>query len=203
MTSPQRQPLIVCLTASARTKGNSASLARLLAEEATRRGASVESFNLAHLSFRGCQGCLACKKTRDTCALQDDLTEVLDLVSRGDVLVLATPIYFGEVAGQLKMFIDRCFSFYLPDYRQNPSPSRLSPGKTLVFIQTQGVDDPARYDEVFARYEYFFQRFGFTQTHHLVAAGVREEGEVLAREDTKKRIQCLVDHLMRDHGAKD
>jgi len=73
-----------------------------------------------------------------TPSAKDDLEKVLDAVRRADVLVMASPIYYGEVASQIKAFIDRTYSFLASDYVTNPHPSRLSPGKKMVFILTQG-----------------------------------------------------------------
>jgi hypothetical protein len=38
--------------------------------------------------------------------LNDDLTEVLAAVAAADLLLLATPVYFGEISSQLKGFHD-------------------------------------------------------------------------------------------------
>jgi multimeric flavodoxin WrbA len=80
---------------------------------------------------------MTCKTKLDRCVLKDDLSEVLDAVRETDILVMATPVYYGEVSSQLKGFIDRTFSFLVPDYTTNPNPSRLQSNKKLVFIQTQ------------------------------------------------------------------
>ncbi|HDL65029.1 MAG TPA: flavodoxin family protein, partial [Proteobacteria bacterium] len=130
--------LIISLIGSPRQRGNSAVLATRLGEIARRRGARTETFFLNQLSYRGCQACLVCKTGSDRCVLEDDLTEVLEAVRQSDVLVLTTPVYFGDVASQMKAFIDRTFSFLVPDYMTNPDKSRLQPGKKLVFIQSQG-----------------------------------------------------------------
>jgi len=76
------------------------------------------------------------------------------------VLVLTSPIYFGEVSGQLKCFIDRTYSFLRPDYMTNPNPSRLSPGKKAVFVLTQGSPDAGSFD-VFKDYSVFFKWLGY------------------------------------------
>ncbi len=80
--------------------------------------------------------------------LKDDLAEVLDAIRDAEVLVMATPIYFAEISSQLKTFIDRTFSYLVPDYPTNPlahadSPrarnwcsSRLRGTLTRVYLQT-------------------------------------------------------------------
>jgi multimeric flavodoxin WrbA len=174
---------IVCLLGSPRVKGNSATVARHFCKELEEKGAQVQSFELNKLSYRGCQACMSCKTKLDHCVLKDDLAEVLDAVRGADILVMASPVYYGEVSSQLKGFIDRTFSYLKPDYVTNPSPSRLSPGKKLVFILTQGQPDESLYADIFPRYSTFFRWYGINESHLIRACGVFEKGAVESRPD--------------------
>lgn len=120
---------IVALYGSPRKKGNSASLASRFLEKAEELGAGTRSFYLNTMNIKGCQACMGCKTKKDHCIVKDDLADVLEAVRETDVLVLATPIYFGDVSAQLKMFIDRTYSYLVPDFLNSPEPSRLKPGK--------------------------------------------------------------------------
>lgn len=163
---------IVCLLGSPRSQGNSATLARHLCESARARGAEVRQFALNELDYRGCQGCYACKRKLDHCILDDDLREVLAAVMAADALVLASPVYFGDVTAQLKGFIDRTFSYLVPDYYANPQPSRLPPGKKLVMVLTQGMADEQIFADVYPRYEGFLKWEGFADSRLIRACGV-------------------------------
>lgn len=129
---------IVCLQASPRPKSNSAALAQSFLDAAGGLGAQVSSHRLNDLHYRGCQACMACKTKLDKCALKDDLAPVLAEIQACDVLVLASPVYFGELCSQLKACIDRTYSFLKPDYLTNPQPVRLAPGKVLVMALPPG-----------------------------------------------------------------
>ena len=85
-------------------------------------GAKVQAFSLNKLTYRGCQACMACKTGSETCVMKDDLAKVLKAVSQCDILVLASPIYYGDLSSQLKAFVDRTFSFLTADYTANPHP---------------------------------------------------------------------------------
>ncbi|WP_305042309.1 flavodoxin family protein [Geoalkalibacter sp.] len=163
---------LVCLLGSPRPRGNSTTLARHLCANAERRGADVRLFALNELDYRGCQACYACKRKLDFCILDDDLREVLAAVMAADALVLASPIYFGDVSAQLKGFIDRTFSYLVPDYYANPQPSRLPPDKKLVMILTQGVADAQVFADVHPRYEGFLKWEGFAESRLIRACGV-------------------------------
>ena len=172
---------IVCLLGSPRPKGNSAFLADRFCRAAEASGAEIQTFALNKLKYRGCQACMTCKTKLDHCVLKDDLTEVLDAIRDAQVLVMASPIYYGEVSSQLKAFIDRTFSYLVPDYATNPHPSRLAPGKKLVMILAQGDPDEESYADVFPRYDSFFKWYGFDDSHLIRACGVLGLGEVERR----------------------
>ena len=163
---------IACLLGSPRPKGNSAAIAECFLETAQKLGAETRTFALNRLTYRGCQACFTCKTKLDRCVLKDDLAEVLESVHWADTLVIATPVYYADVTGQLKCFIDRTYSFLTPDYITNSSPSRLAPGKKLVFVLTQGQPDPDRFAKVFPRYGSIMKWYGFGESHLIRACGV-------------------------------
>ena len=46
------------------------------------------------------------------CSQKDDAPEILEKMVQADVIVMATPVYFYTMNGQLKTLIDRCCSRY-------------------------------------------------------------------------------------------
>lgn len=163
---------ILCLLGSPRPQGNSATLARQLLGAAEVRGAETEVVELNRLAYRGCQGCYGCKTSLERCVLKDDLSPVLEAVHQADVLVLASPVYYGEVTAQLKGFVDRTFSFLKSDYLSNPHPCRLPPGKEVVMVLTQGHPDENLFADIFPRYIQFLSWYGFGRTHLLRGCGL-------------------------------
>jgi multimeric flavodoxin WrbA len=174
---------IVCVLGSPREDGNSATIARRFCQTAERQGAIVKTYLLNKMTFLGCQGCFLCKTKLDRCALKDDLTEVLDAIRETDVLVLASPVYYWDVTSQTKAFLDRTFSYLVPDFLTNAKPSRLQSGKKFVFILTQGNPDESKFTDIIPKFNYFFERYGFEDRYFIRACGVREPGEVESHED--------------------
>ncbi len=187
---------VVCLLGSPRPKGNSTAIARRFCETAASLGADVETFALNKLKYRGCQACMTCKTKLEKCVLKDDLAEVLDAVRDAEALVMATPVYYGEVSSQLKAFIDRTFSYLKPDYATNPKPCRLPPGKKLVFIQAQGHPDEKLFNDIFPRYDGFFKWYGFEDGNLIRACGVQDKGDVEEREDIMKLAEDTAEKIM-------
>jgi multimeric flavodoxin WrbA len=192
---------IVALLGSPRSKGASATLVAKFLEKAVERGVRPKVYELNKLNYRGCQGCFACKTTREDCVLQDDLTQVLADVAEADVLVLATPVYFGDLTSQLKGFIDRTFSYLSPDYRTSPSPSRLAPGKQLVFIQTQGNPDETCFADIFPKYSSFLKRNSFAESHLIRARGVTAPKDILDSDEYQRQVEQVAEAVFSSHGT--
>ncbi len=186
---------IVMLLGSPRPKGNSTAIAKHFGSIAEERGASVQTFALNKLKYRGCQACMTCKTKLERCVLKDDMIAVLDAIREADVLVLASPVYYGDISSQLKAFVDRTFSYLKPDYMTNSDPCRLAPGKKLVFILAQGADE-SQYSDIFAKYETFFKWYGFEDTHLIRACGVEKKGDVESREDILQLTRETVEKLL-------
>lgn len=53
-----------------------------------------------------CAGCGCCFDSL-TCAIQDDIHDLLNEILASDIIVLASPVYFHAVTGSMKIFIDR------------------------------------------------------------------------------------------------
>lgn len=188
---------LVCLLGSPRRLGNSATIAARLVSKAKENGAETETIYLNGLAFEGCQACYACKQGAEQCVLKDDLTEVLKKVSEADALVMATPVYYGDVTGQLKLFIDRTFSYLVPDYATNPVKSRLDPGKRLAMVISQGHPDEQLFADVFPRYANFFKWIGYEEARLVRGCGLSEKSNPIKRDDLMAEADSVAEWLVR------
>lgn len=186
---------IVCLLGSPRINGNSATVAGRFLETAQSLGAETETFVLNRCDFRGCQACWSCKTQSVRCAVNDDLTPVLDAVARTDILLLASPVYFGDVSSQMKAFIDRTYSFLKPDFLNESVPSRLAPGKQLVFVLSQAQPENMFVD-IYPKYEFFYQMMGFQNNRLIRACQVGEAGEVNERSDVLEQAESAARQML-------
>lgn len=104
---------ILILSSSPRRGGNSDRLCDEFLRGAREAGHLVEKLFLKDLDIAYCTGCGACFGGDGRCSQRDDAAGVLDKMVRADVIVLATPVYFYTVCGQMKTLIDRCCARYL------------------------------------------------------------------------------------------
>lgn len=107
---------VVVISTSLRKNSNSEKLAGEFAKGASAAGADVELVSLRGKNIAFCIGCLACQNT-GSCVIKDDAIKITEKVLGADIVVFATPIYYYEMAGQMKTLLDRMNSMYAKDYK--------------------------------------------------------------------------------------
>ncbi len=119
---------IVILNGSPRKNGNTAALIRSFTEGAESVGNRVTEFFLESMNIRGCKGCFGGGKNPESpCVQKDDMDQIYPAYQEADIVVLATPLYYWTISGQLKMAFDRLFAVAEcdPNYR-NPKKGEYS-----------------------------------------------------------------------------
>ena len=103
---------VLIISSSYRKNGNSQALCEQFALGAEEAGNQVILIRLAEKKIGFCRACDGCMRNGGNCVQKDDMTELLKLFQKADVLVLATPIYFYGITAQMKTFIDRTYPIW-------------------------------------------------------------------------------------------
>ena len=135
---------IVIIDGGPRRKFNTASMLQKFAEgtSSVSNEIEVKTVRLYGLDYKGCMSCMACKikgKASNVCKFKDALTPVLEEIAEADGLVLGSPIYFGDVTGQMRAFLERLAFPWLSynDYSMT-APKRMP----VVLVETMnGLPD--------------------------------------------------------------
>lgn len=104
---------VLILSSSPRRGGNSDTLCDQFAAGAGQAGHDVEKILLREHKVNYCTGCGVCYNGVKPCPQKDDAASIVAKMVAADVIVLATPVYFYTMCGQLKTLIDRCCARYL------------------------------------------------------------------------------------------
>lgn len=129
---------VIAFNGSPRKEWNTATLLEKALEGAASQGAETELIHLYDLNFKGCKSCFACKtrggESYGRCAVEDDLTPILQRAAEADAIILGSPFYFGTVSGEMRSFMERLMFPYLA---YTESPRSLFPRKIKTgFIYT-------------------------------------------------------------------
>ncbi len=146
---------IMAFNGSPRKKWNTATLLEKALEGAASQGAKTELIHLYDLNYKGCMSCFACKtkggKSYGRCAVDDDLTPVLGNIENADAVILGSPIYFGNVSGEMRSFMERLLFPYLT-YTEPPQslfPNRIKTGVIYTMNTPEGQMKERGYLQLF------------------------------------------------------
>ena len=127
--------------------------------------AKIEQIDLKGKRVEPCKGCFGCWcKTPGRCIIDDDMPELLEKRIRADLVVWSFPLYFFNVPGPLKNFIDRQLPMALPFMAENTDgtgsgshPMRYDmEGQHHVLISTCGFYSAEKnYDSVCSMFDHF------------------------------------------------
>ena len=102
---------ILILESSGNIKGSSNMLADEFIRGAEENGHEVTVYNAIRKNIKPCLGCGHCGMS-GACVLQDDYeNELKPLIINADMLVFVMPLYYYSWPAQLKICIDRFYSF--------------------------------------------------------------------------------------------
>ncbi len=103
---------VLIISGSPRKGGNSDLLCDKFLEGAFEAGHQVEKIFLADKKITFCNGCYYCAEHKGVCVYKDDMTAIIAKMMSADVIVLASPVYFYTISGQMKTLIDRTVARY-------------------------------------------------------------------------------------------
>ena len=106
---------ILVFNGSPRPNGNTAKMIAVFKEGAENAGSAVTVIEVCKKQIHGCIACEYCHTNGNgQCIQKDDMSEVYDALKDTDMIVLASPIYYHGISGQLKCVIDRFYSAAYP-----------------------------------------------------------------------------------------
>lgn len=101
---------VVAIQASPNLNGLTSSLAQAVLQGVNAEGEETE---LVHLNRFKIEPCIACEtgwgkcRKEGNCVIEDDFEDLRKKIAAADVLVFATPVYFGDLSESARIFLDR------------------------------------------------------------------------------------------------
>lgn len=97
---------VVGIVGSPRNGGNTEYMVNYTLNELKMLGFETELVKLHDKNINYCVGCDECKKTNE-CVIKDDMQELTKKLLDADGIIMSSPVYFGNMTGLAKSFIDR------------------------------------------------------------------------------------------------
>jgi len=159
----------------------------------------TEIINLYDLKYTGCKSCFACKiidgKSYGKCVIKDDVHEVLEKLSQADGIIFGSPVYFHDITGQLKSFLERLLFPYLM-YDNNMTS--LAPKKMpTAFIYTMNVTEEVMKEEgyisTFNNMEFYLEKL-FTKPSVMYSNNTYQFNDY-----SKYKVECFSEEEKAEH----
>ena len=100
---------VITLHGSPKRDGNSDTLVKHFINGLnTRSIIELKQFILYDMNIKPCQGCRSCNYSENNaCIIDDDMQKIYTAFENVDVVVFATPMYWGYMTAQMKLAFDR------------------------------------------------------------------------------------------------
>lgn len=166
---------ILVLNGSPRKHGNTMKMIETFQEGAMSVGHQVNVVNVAYQKISGCLACEYChQKENGICVQKDDMQNIYTLLKETEMLVIASPIYYHGITGQLKCAIDRLYAVLYPK-------EVVKSLKKVAMILSSG--DPDMYDGAMFSYKGDFLNYlGLKNMGVYTAYGDENGSEIKLKE---------------------
>ena len=97
---------VISILGSPKPRGNTAAILSEIERPLNESGAEVVRYCLGECDIHYCTGCKSCYES-GKCIHNDDVQTIIGELAGSDLVIVASPSYWGDVTGQMKVFIDR------------------------------------------------------------------------------------------------
>ncbi len=137
---------ILILNGSPRKNGNVSKLLKKKVDQLQIKNSSAEIIweNVSDLNFAFCHGCMACR-SKGSCILpEDDAHRIEREIQECRLLIVGTPVYWGNMNGKLKCLFDRLVAVMMGESKRG-IPRPLHKGKKAIIITSCTTPFPFNY----------------------------------------------------------
>lgn len=169
---------IIVLNGSPRKNGNTSALVKAFREGAESAGHSVTEFWLGGMKINGCRGCCAGGKNPESpCVQKDDMEQIYPAYKEADVVVLASPLYYWTISGQLKCAFDRLFAVAECD------PGYTNPRKESALLMAAEGNG---FEETVYWYDRLMGHIGWKDCGKVLCGGVMAVGDIEGKPELEE-----------------
>lgn len=187
---------ILGINASPRKGGNTETLLDKALEGAASAGAEVRKLSLGELDISPVQEKEYEKiSTTGLSVVEDDMQAVFVGIAASDVVILASPIFFGSLTAQAKIMIDRFQCVWLA--RNVFKMDVFNSKKKGSFICVEASDRKDFFENARAVVRNFFATTNIEYAGELLVTGVDKKGSVLEKPDMLAKAYELGRELAR------
>lgn len=159
---------IVVLSGSMRKGGNTDILVNAFVKGAEKNN-NIEVMSVADLKVNPCIGCNSCFEREDnSCFQKDDMNIVYKKLSKADMIVIASPVYFYGISAELKAIVDRLHTPLRNTFKV----------KKLALLLVAAATIPTVFDSIKIQYKLISDFFKLEDAGKVMVSGVKDKGDI-------------------------
>jgi multimeric flavodoxin WrbA len=171
---------VLAIYGSPRKGGSTATMLGAFLEGIASAGGEARSVHVRDAAIAGCLGCGGCNET-GVCVQEDDMARIYPLLEETPRIVVASPIYFYGVTGQLKLLIDRSQASFMRREMEGKAgrPASGGEGRKGFFLGVGATRGKRLFECAILTMKYFFRAIGVEYAGELCYREIESKGDLL------------------------
>ena len=171
---------LVSILGSPKPNGNTSAILNEIELPFKEHGAEIVRHCLGQLRINYCTGCTSCNYTGE-CVQDDDVRMIINDLVESDFVIVASPSYWGDVTGQMKVFIDRC----TPYCNEKHTDRILTSGTKGIAVAVRAGRRKEENENLINTFEHFFGHLDIPLIASFTVEGIE------TAEDLKNKPKVL------------
>ena len=182
----------VCIIGSPKANGTTACVTDTIIEGMKVNNIDIKKYVLGEMDIKYCKGCMKCYESKK-CIQNDDMNLIIKDLFEADIVIIASPSYWGDVTGQLKVFFDR--STPLSDTNGG---TIIPKGKVGVSVAVRTGNRVEENMNLIHAIEHYYGHLGIKPVKSFTVEGVQFREDFERKEDKVKEAFQLGVNILKN-----
>lgn len=171
---------ILVINGSPNEKGHTKTIVEKVLSTIDITKAEIINIDCYRKEIKPCVDCKGCSHKQGKCSIKDDMESIYDYLKNSDIIILASPMYFGMFPAPLKAIIDRCQLIWSEKYIFN----KTARSKKGILVFDSGTEWKEMYQSMETIAKYFFNTLNCTIENKLFITNTDKDQHYLENHAT-------------------
>jgi multimeric flavodoxin WrbA len=172
---------ISVISGSPRKGGNSETLTKAFLSFLP-ENTELDWFFVSDMNIGDCASCRRCWSNGNPCVINDDMEQIYSSITRADILIFVSPLYWFSWSAQIKRVIDRLYP-----YTSEKALSCLA-GKNAVLVCCGADSEQKIFEGLLSSFRQMCNHMGLTISGEFCETGLDDRDEALRRRDIIEKM---------------
>lgn len=172
---------------SPRNDGSTAVIVDKIIDGMNANGIESIKYCLGDMDINYCLGCKCCDEHGECIQVDDDMSILMDGIISSDIVIIASPSYWGDVTGQLKVFFDRS----TPYCNMSDNGTQIPSGKKGIAVSIRAGRTIGENLHIIESIEHYFGHLGIETVGRFMAEGIDKKDDLLGKPELLEKAYEL------------